>query len=210
MSKLMRSKNTVSNTIIVLGLVLISYSLFYNMQLKQSQEKKLQEYVEYAEEEPMIDFDDNYLTEKSEEEKPAHIKRNSITDLKMVIEIPKIEVNAAVVNGTTKDFLKEGPGLYEISPLPGEEDANVLIAGHRTTYGAWFRKVDDLVEGDDIIIKFEGKSYKYSVEKIFIVEKNDWSVTDPQGYSCLTLTSCHPPGSSRQRIVVRAKLKDIT
>jgi LPXTG-site transpeptidase (sortase) family protein len=47
------------------------------------------------------------------------------------------------------------------------------------------------------------------VEKVFIIEKNDWSVTLPQGYSALTLTSCHPLNSSKQRIVVRCRLDNV-
>lgn len=203
------SKN-IGNIIIILGVILIAYSLFYNIQLKLSQEKKLKAYSESIEEEPIIAFDDNDIAEKKEEEQKSSIDRSNITDLEMIIEIPKIDVEAAVVNGTTTAYLKKGPGLYEISPLPDGKNANVLIAGHRTTYGAWFRRVDKLVKGDDIIIRFGGKNYSYKVESVFIVEKNDWSVTEPQGYSALTLTACHPPGSSRQRIVVRAKLENMT
>ena len=154
----------------------------------------------------------NELEEKNSKvdlfEKNSSIDRKSVEDLKMIIEIPKIKLNAAVVNGTTPNYLKKGPGLYEISPLPTDKDANVLIAGHRTTYGAWFKKVDKLDIDDDIFLKFEGKNYNYKVEKVFIIEKNDWSVTEPTGYNSLTLTSCHPPGSSRQRIVVRARLNN--
>lgn len=210
MNKFIQNKKNISNIIIILGIMLIAYSIYFNVQLKLSQERKLEEYNESTKEEPVIDYNDNYVTEEKEEEQESNIERSSITDLKMVIQIPKIEVKAAVVNGTTTEYLKEGPGLYEISPLPGDKDANVLIAGHRTTYGAWFRKVDKLVEGDDIFIRFEGKNYNYKVEKIFIVVKNDWSVTEPQGYSSLTLTACHPPGSSSQRIVVRARLDNIS
>lgn len=209
MSKLSKNKKIIGNIIIVLGIMLIAYSLYYNIQLKLSQEKKLEEYSEVFEEEPIVDLNDDYKAKNKEKEQETDIDRASITDLKMIIQIPKINVEAAVVNGTTPEYLKEGPGLYEISPLPGGKDANVLIAGHRTTYGAWFRKVDKLVDGDDIIIKFGGKNYNYKVEKVFIIEKNDWSVTEPQGYSALTLTACHPPGSSRKRIVVRAKLDNI-
>jgi LPXTG-site transpeptidase (sortase) family protein len=211
------SKNikTLGNIIIILGIILIAFSLYFNMQIKLLQEKKLEEYSDSIEEEPIIVFNENNTAEKEEKQgaeiqgQENDIDRDSIIDLRMVIQIPKIGVEAAVVNGTTPEYLKEGPGLYEISPLPGDKDANVLIAGHRTTYGAWFRKVDKLVEGDDICIGFGGKNYNYKVEKIFIVVKNDWSVTEPQGYSSLTLTACHPPGSSRQRIVVRARLDNI-
>lgn len=210
MNKKIRNKKNLGNIIIILGIILVVYSLFYNIQLKISQEKRLKEYEESIEEEPVLYLEDDYVAEVKESNQDNSIDRSSITDLKMVIEIPKIDIEAAVVNGTTPKYLKEGPGLYEISPLPDSRDANVLIAGHRTTYGAWFRKVDKLVAGDDIIIKYDNKNYRYKVEKVFVIEKNDWSVTEPQGYPALTLTSCHPPGSSRQRIAVRARLDSIS
>lgn len=209
MKILSKNEKNISDIIIILGIILVAYSLYFNMQLKLAQEKKLERYYESVVEEPAIDFDDNFAAERKEDDQESSIDRSSITDLKMIIEIPKIGVEAAVVNGTTLEYLEEGPGLYEISPLPGERDANVLIAGHRTTYGAWFRKVDKLAEGDDILIRFEGRKYNYKVERIFVIAKNDWSVTESQGYSSLTLTACHPLGSSRQRIVVRAKLDNL-
>jgi sortase A len=92
--------------------------------------------------------------------------------------------------------------------LPDLAGSNVCIAGHRTTYGAWFRHVDKLEEGDEILLDYDGTSYAYQVEKVFIVAKNDWSITEAVGYSALTLTSCHPLRSSKQRIVVRAKLME--
>lgn len=124
----------------------------------------------------------------------------------MVMEIPKLKVKAAIVDGTSREVLKEGPGLYEISPMPDEEGGNVCIAGHRTTYGAWFRHVEQLKKGDEIKLIYAGASYIYQVEKVFVVDKKDWSVTEPQGYSAITLTACHPLGSAKQRIVVRGKL----
>ncbi|MGI6705157.1 MAG: class E sortase [Clostridia bacterium] len=145
---------------------------------------------------------------RTSEEKKEPFPREKYKDGMMIIEIPKIKVQAAVIDGTSQRHLKKGPGLYEISPLPDDEDGNVLIAGHRTTYGAWFRHVDKLKEGDEIVLKFNGREYRYRVERVFIVEKNDWSVTEATGYPAFTLTACHPPRSARQRIVVRARLED--
>lgn len=145
---------------------------------------------------------------RTTKEKREPFPREKYKDGMLIIEIPKIKVQAAVIDGTTQRHLKKGPGLYEISPLPDDEEGNVLVAGHRTTYGAWFRHVDKLKEGDDILLKFNGLEYLYKVERVFIVEKNDWSVTEPTGYPALTLTACHPLGSARQRIVVRGRLED--
>ncbi len=190
------------------------YSIYTVVQIRNAQKQKLAEYNEAAapavEEEPALYPKDEYMTEVKERNSRIGTNRSIITDLKMIIEIPEINVNAAVVNGTTPKYLKEGPGLYEISPLPDNQDANVLIAAHRTTYGAWFRNVDKLKVGDDIFVRFDKKVYNYKVEKVFAIAKNDWTVTESQGYSALTLTSCHPPGSSKQRIVVRARLDSVT
>lgn len=49
------------------------------------------------------------------------------------------------------------------------KEDGVNIVGHRTTYGAWFRHVDQLYEGDEILLEFAGDKYQYSVEKVFIV-----------------------------------------
>ena len=120
------------------------------------------------------------------------------------IEIPAIRVSATVVRGTALASLAKGPGWYEESALPGE--GNTAIAGHRTMYGAWFRNTDKLTSGDVINIIYDGQVYEYRVEKVFPISNNDWSVIEPCGYSALTLTTCHPPGSAVQRLVVRAKL----
>jgi len=137
--------------------------------------------------------------------KPPPMDREAYADGDLWIRIPALGVDAAVIDGTDLKALKKGPGLYEISPMPDEEDGNVCIAGHRTTYGAWFRQVDALAEGDEIILYNDSRQFYYAVERVFIVDQYDWSVTDPTGYTALTLTACHPPGSARQRIVVRAK-----
>lgn len=136
---------------------------------------------------------------------PPPMDRAAYEDGDLWIQIPGIGINAPVIGGTAVAQLKKGPGLYEKSPMPDEEDGNVCIAGHRTTYGAWFRHIDDLSEGDAIILFCEERQFAYEVEEIFVVDRYDWSVTEPVGYTALTLTACHPPGSARQRIVVQAR-----
>jgi sortase A len=121
------------------------------------------------------------------------------------LEIPKLELTTVVVKGTSPTDLKKGPGWYENSVLPGE--GNTAIAGHRTMHGGWFRHVDKLKEKDLILLSYQNREYIYEVEKVFPIAKNDWSVIDPTEHSVLTLTTCHPVGSAKQRLVVRAILK---
>jgi sortase A len=61
------------------------------------------------------------------------------------IQIPSIDVEAIVVEGTDEEELKKSPGHYPMTHWPGQGKV-IAIAGHCTTYGAWFRHIDDLEE----------------------------------------------------------------
>lgn len=143
--------------------------------------------------------------EIAEEDEPSVIEDQG----PFVILIPKIDVKAAVVNGVELEDLAKGPGFYDGTPRPGSA-GNVCIAGHRTTYGAWFRRVHELEEGDEIILESPQASHLYLVESVFPVAKNAWEVIDPTPEPKLTLTTCHPPGSASERLVVRAALETTT
>jgi len=121
------------------------------------------------------------------------------------IEIPKIGVDKIVVAGVDLSDLRKGPGHYPNTPLPGQL-GNAAIAGHRTTYGAPFFRVDELAAGDEIIVTTVQGTFRYLVTEIKIVKPTDFSVLDPTPDATLTLTSCNPRYSSRQRIVVKATL----
>jgi sortase A len=66
-----------------------------------------------------------------------------------IIRIPEIGAEHAVVEGVSLADLRKGPGHYPETPLPGEA-GNAAIAGHRTTYGAPFKRLDELAPGDKI------------------------------------------------------------
>jgi sortase A len=121
------------------------------------------------------------------------------------IEIPSIGVRDYIVEGTDVGNLRKGPGHYPETPLPGER-GTAAIAGHRTTYGAPFRRVDDLRRGQEIAVDMPYGRYVYRVERTKIVEPTDLSVLDSVGHQRLVLSACHPLYSAAQRIVVFAKL----
>jgi sortase A len=124
------------------------------------------------------------------------------------LEIPKLDVDVVVVEGTSLAALRAGAGHYPATPLPGEP-GNVAIAGHRTTYGRPFNRMDELVRGDRVILTTPIARNVYEITgDPFVVEPTDWSPIDdfPRGGSFLTLTSCHPEGSADYRIIVRARL----
>lgn len=124
------------------------------------------------------------------------------------IYIPKINLGAVLVPGTSSAQLKKGPGVYAEGVDPGES-GNLAIAGHRNAYGFWFWHLDKVLPGDLIYITVDSKAYVYQTERNFIVAKNDWSVIAPTTYDAVTLTTCHPIGSTEQRLIVRGKLVNV-
>ena len=122
------------------------------------------------------------------------------------IEIPRIGLDWIFVRGVTSADLKKGPGQYPDTPMPGAA-GNAAIAGHRTTYGAPFNRIDELNEGDEIVITTVQGRFRYEVAEQLIVDPSQVEVLRPiPGRNTLTLTSCHPKYSARQRIIVRADL----
>jgi sortase A len=122
------------------------------------------------------------------------------------IRIPAIGVDKIVVEGVAIPDLKKGPGHYPGSPLPGQP-GNAAIAGHRTTYGAPFNRIDELKPGDEILITTVQGSFRYEVREQLVVKPDQVEVLDDFGDDRLTLTACHPKYSARQRIVVVAALQ---
>lgn len=124
------------------------------------------------------------------------------------LQIPKLDVDVMVVEGTSLAALRAGAGHYPNTPLPGEA-GNVAIAGHRTTYGRPFNRLDDLQPGDEVILTTPLARHIYEIiTEPYVVMPTDWSPIHsyPRRGSFLTLTTCHPEGSATQRIVTRAKL----
>jgi hypothetical protein len=82
-------------------------------------------------------------------------------------------------------------------------------AGHRDLYDCCFYHIDKLQKGDKIYLDYKGYRYTYDYYSTKIVASNDWSVISRQGFSCITLTSCYPLGTSEKRIIVVGILSDI-
>jgi sortase A len=121
------------------------------------------------------------------------------------IRIASIGVSSVVVAGTDTASLRLGPGHYPGTPLPGAR-GTVAIAGHRTTYGAPFRKLDKLGRGDRIEVRMPYGTFVYRVEQRRIVAPTALWVTRRASYDRLILSACHPLYSAARRIVVFARL----
>jgi sortase A len=123
------------------------------------------------------------------------------------ISIPRIGAHYVAVNGTDAADLRKGPGLYEQTPFPGA-GGTTAIAGHRTTYGAPFRHVDQLKKGNRIIVTMPYGRFTYTVERLQIVKPTALWVIQRVSYDRLVLSACHPLYSAAKRIIVFARLTD--
>ena len=122
------------------------------------------------------------------------------------ILIARTGTSAVVVEGTRHDDLESGPGHYRITSFPGG-GRTVAIAGHRTTFGAWFRHIDSLQRGDEITLEMPYGAFHYRVTGHRVVMPDDWSVVANRGYERLVLSACHPVYSASHRWIVFARLE---
>jgi sortase A len=123
------------------------------------------------------------------------------------IEIPRIGLDAVVVAGVEPSDLKQGPGHYPGTPMPGQL-GNSAIAGHRTTYGQPFFDLDDVEPGDEIVLTSVQGRFVYRMTGSEIVSPSAGHVvltTDPN-VARLTLTTCEPKYTATNRLIVYAEL----
>lgn len=121
------------------------------------------------------------------------------------IVAPEAGIDSVVVKGVSREDLRRGPGWASYTDLPGPT-GNVGISGHRTTYLAPFRRLDDLSQGDTIDVYSPYRRYRYKVFRTFAVTPDRVDVMESTRGPLLTLTACHPPYSARLRLVVQARL----
>jgi sortase A len=124
------------------------------------------------------------------------------------IRIPRIGLDKAVVEGVDMSDLRKGPGHYANTPLPGQP-GNSAIAGHRTTYGAPFFRLDEMQPGDPIFVSTAQGAFRYEVRQVFAVKPTQVEVLNHTENNQLTLTTCEPRFSAARRLVVVADLKGL-
>ena len=127
-------------------------------------------------------------------------------DAAAVIAIPKIGLDEVVVEGVGVEELKKGVGHYPDTRMPGEK-GNAALAGHRTTYGHPFNRLDELNGGDEISVTTRAGTFKYAVSEKKVVTPDSVEVLDNSPDNRLTLTTCHPKYSAEQRLIIVALLQ---
>lgn len=122
-----------------------------------------------------------------------------------MLRIPSLDVEVVTFEGVDVETLQMGPGHMPGTALPGQP-GNAVISGHRTTYGRPFFDFDQLVPGDRIEIETAIGLHVYEVDDSFIVEPTEVWVTEDKSGGWLTLTTCNPKFSARERLIITARL----
>ena len=135
-------------------------------------------------------------------------KAEFLPDVVGRLTILSANINHYVVFGATNKKLEYGPGYILGTSLPGS-GGNFAIAGHRTTYGAPFGNLDRVQVGETIIFQTNTNQYKYQVIDVKIISPEDNYVLENYGDDRITLTTCHPKFSAKQRLVVIGQLEKV-
>lgn len=151
---------------------------------------------------PTLDFDG------WEEQDQAYWKRLRKGQTIGRLTASRMKLDVLVVKGVRRVDLQKGPGWIEYTSLPGPV-GNTGVSGHRTTYGAPFRKLDRLRKGDTVVFYSPFRRYTYRVKRVFSVTPDRVDVVGPTKTPTLTLTACHPPYSARYRLIVQADLVEV-
>jgi sortase A len=132
-----------------------------------------------------------------------------------ILTVPRLgeDYRYAVVEGVGREELKKGPGHQPGTAWPGQL-GNMVLAGHRTTYGAPFGRFDELTAGDDVVVADETGSYTYRISGTEIVDPSDTAVVLPvprqpgaqPTQRLLTLITCTPKYSATYRLIITGEL----
>jgi len=134
------------------------------------------------------------------------------------LEIPSLNINAPIIadvdgNDKTAYFksLEGGVAHFRGTAKPGE-NSNTFIFGHSSYYW-WaagdyktiFSTLPDIKEGDEIDVWYQEKEFKYKVSETQVVDPTDVDVLKPTSSEQLTLMTCVPVGTDKERLIVIAK-----
>ena len=218
-SRLRRSLRALSSVMIVAGAILLAdagLTLLWQEPVSavyaHLQQERLSDQLEELERTPLAPAEQRALARIPDESRRlafrarAFGRRLEPGDPMGRIVMPAIGVSEVFVEGTDAADLRTGPGHYPGTALPGER-GTVAIAGHRTTYGAPFRRIDQLERGDRIELRMPYGRLVYRVERTRIVPPTETSVTARVDHDRLVLSACHPLYSAAKRIIVFARLE---
>ena len=122
------------------------------------------------------------------------------------VSIPRLNLVSPVYSGTSDAVYDLGVGHWPGTALPGQR-GNVVLGGHRTVSPRPFLDIQNVLVGDSIILRRGGRTHEYVVTRTLVVKPTAVWILNQSSGRTLTIFTCHPKGSTRQRYVVMAKLR---
>lgn len=199
--------------IMLLGVIIMSIPIANDLYGSYQQKKLLASYHPVAAENAQKHFLDldriffNYSLENNEETTIVIDKEDKKNDTALgVLKIPAISATLPIVEGTGETSLEFAAGHIPGTAMPGNI-GNTAIAAHRSfKYGKLFNRLNEIDEGNEIIIETTNQLLTYKVNKKFLVLPEDVYVLAPSDTSILTLITCHPMKNPTHRLIVQAEL----
>lgn len=184
--------------LVVIGLLVIIISAGIKIN-SMNTEKRLREEYEQA----LNDLQKG-TDEQGENDSKLGFENEDVDAIGIMV-IPKINVKVLVTEGTEDEKLKYYVGHFENTALPGEK-GNFAVAGHRNyIYNEMFRDVNQLEQGDDIIVRTAKGEFTYKVKEQKVIEPTDVQILDPTDDATVTLVTCTIGG--KQRLIVTGELE---
>ncbi len=190
---------------IILGYV--GYQLFGTDVVNQQVQAEAQQALPALLEERAAQLELTSSTSVDDQGDPVLIEEPGVVEGEpfAAIRIPLIGVEQVIYAGIDRETLQLGPGHFPGTALPGQP-GNAVLSGHRTTYGRPFFDLDLLQPGDTIDVETAVGIHTYTVRESLVVTPFDVWVAEPKDGAWLTITTCHPRFSARERLVVFAEL----
>jgi len=124
-----------------------------------------------------------------------------------IMKIPKIHLKVAIGEGVDNNTLKYAVGHFKGTAMPGEK-GNFSVAGHRSyTYSEYFNRLEELKEGDEIIVQTKKGEFTYKIYEKKVVEPTEVSVLNSTKDATITLVTCTPIRVATHRLIIKGKLQ---
>lgn len=217
-------KKYIPYILIFFGIIIIGIALYIELSTAYYQKEIVEEYYNNLTKQKTEEINDELLqsVESSQEDSvdledvvKAVEEENKVSPVEKyldgkvisgIIEIPKLNVTAAILEGTDDRALKYTVGHYPGTANFGEKGNSVLLGHRNYVYGHYFRELDKLELGDLIILRKGNDEFIYEVTNFFVVEPTEMWVLDSSEEAEVTLITCTPIITYTHRLIIKGRL----
>ncbi|HWJ02781.1 MAG TPA: class D sortase [Verrucomicrobiae bacterium] len=207
-------RKTMGCLLITLGIIALGLAFYWHYQGASTNAAKIAEFEALTTETAAPSSEPGFVAAPTQEE-PQPSTDNIPSESKNIIlggktiaimTIPKIDLKVAVGEGTDEVTLNYSVGHFKGTAMPGTV-GNFSVAGHRNhLYNEFFRRVDELKQGDEILVTTLQGEFKYRVNTLTTVPPEEISVLNPTKNATITLVTCTPKQNPTHRLIVKGEL----